>query len=127
MIQVGITFLTIREDYKTEKLAKIYVNEIVARTWYAVSIISDRDVIQVTLMASLQEALGPFEIVECVVPVSYRLKLPQELSCVHDTFHVSNLKKCLAEPDVQVPLDESENDENLRISRRSLLRSVGGM
>ncbi|GJU23134.1 hypothetical protein Tco_1156476 [Tanacetum coccineum] len=33
---------------------------------------------------------------------------------VHDTFHVSNLKKCLAEPDVQVPLDEIEIDENLR-------------
>ncbi|GKD01365.1 putative reverse transcriptase domain-containing protein [Tanacetum coccineum] len=49
--------------------------------------------------------VGPFEIVERVGPVAYRLKLPQELSCVHDTFHVSNLKKCLAEPDVQVPLE----------------------
>ncbi|GKA33745.1 putative reverse transcriptase domain-containing protein [Tanacetum coccineum] len=58
--------------------------------------------------------VGPFEIVKCVGPVAYRLKLPQELSCVHDTFHVSNLKKCLAEPDVQVPLDEIEIDENLR-------------
>ncbi|GKF39917.1 hypothetical protein Tco_0119978 [Tanacetum coccineum] len=37
-----------------------------------------------------------------------------ELSCVHDTFHVSNLEKCLAEPDVQVPLDEIEIDKNLR-------------
>ncbi|GKA35050.1 putative reverse transcriptase domain-containing protein [Tanacetum coccineum] len=36
------------------------------------------------------------------------------LSCVHDTFHVSNLKKCLAEPGVQVPLDEIEIDENLQ-------------
>ncbi|GKA79627.1 putative reverse transcriptase domain-containing protein [Tanacetum coccineum] len=59
--------------------------------------------------------VGPFEIVECVGPVAYRLKLPQELSCVHDTFHVSNLKKCLAEPDVQVPLDEIEIDENMRV------------
>ncbi|GKC28002.1 ribonuclease H-like domain-containing protein [Tanacetum coccineum] len=58
--------------------------------------------------------MGPFEIVERVGPVAYRLKLPQELSCVHDMFHVSNLKKCLAEPDVQVPLDEIEIDENLR-------------
>ncbi|GJW54041.1 putative reverse transcriptase domain-containing protein [Tanacetum coccineum] len=58
--------------------------------------------------------VGPFKIVERVGPVAYRLKLPQELSCVHDTFHVSNLKKCLAEPDVQVPLDEIEIDENLR-------------
>ncbi|GJT72801.1 putative reverse transcriptase domain-containing protein [Tanacetum coccineum] len=58
--------------------------------------------------------VGPFEIVKRVRPVAYRLKLPQELSCVHDMFHVSNLKKCLAEPDVQVPLDEIEIDENLR-------------
>ncbi|GKF21199.1 putative reverse transcriptase domain-containing protein [Tanacetum coccineum] len=58
--------------------------------------------------------VGPFEIVERVGKVAYRLKLPQELSCVHNTFHVSNLKKCLAKPDVQVPLDEIEIDENLR-------------
>ncbi|GJR19418.1 putative reverse transcriptase domain-containing protein [Tanacetum coccineum] len=58
--------------------------------------------------------VGPLEIVECVGPAAYRLKLPHELSCVHDTFHVSNLKKCLAEPDVQVPLDEIEIDENQR-------------
>ncbi|GJX61087.1 putative reverse transcriptase domain-containing protein [Tanacetum coccineum] len=57
--------------------------------------------------------VGPFEIVERVGKVAYRLKLPQKLSCVHDTFHVSNLKKCLAEPDVHVPLDEIEIDENL--------------
>ncbi|GJY86196.1 putative reverse transcriptase domain-containing protein [Tanacetum coccineum] len=58
--------------------------------------------------------VGPFEMVECVGPVAYRLKLPQELSCIHDTFHVSNLKKCLAESDVQVPLKEIEIDENMR-------------
>ncbi|GJT07621.1 putative reverse transcriptase domain-containing protein [Tanacetum coccineum] len=58
--------------------------------------------------------VGPFEIVECVGPVAYRMKLPQELNCIHDTFHVSNLRKCLAEPNVQVPLDEFEIDENLR-------------
>nr|GEV45597.1 auxilin-like protein [Tanacetum cinerariifolium] len=57
--------------------------------------------------------VGSIEIVECVGPVAYRLKLPLELSCVHDSFHVSNLKKCLAEPDVQVPFDEIEIDENL--------------
>ncbi|GJY16096.1 putative reverse transcriptase domain-containing protein, partial [Tanacetum coccineum] len=64
--------------------------------------------------------VGPFEIVECVGPVAYRLKLPQELSCVHDTFHVSNLKKCLAEPDVQVPLDEIEIDENMRFVKEPI-------
>ncbi|GJU55143.1 putative reverse transcriptase domain-containing protein [Tanacetum coccineum] len=220
-------FLPIREDYKTEKLARIYINEIVARHGVLVSIISDRHGRFAShLWQALQEALGtklhmstayhpetdgqsertiqtledmlracvmdfgvgksqligpelvqettekifqikerlktarsrqksyadkrrkplefkvrdrvllkvspwkgvvrfgkkgklapryvgPFKIVECVGPVAYRLKLPQELSCVHDTFHVSNLKKCLADPDVQVPLDKIEINENL--------------
>ncbi|GKE78029.1 hypothetical protein Tco_1544149, partial [Tanacetum coccineum] len=64
--------------------------------------------------------VGPFEIVECVGPVAYRLKLPQELSCIHDTLHVSNLKKCLAESDVQVPLEEIEIDENLRFVKEPI-------
>ncbi|GKF95656.1 hypothetical protein Tco_0288391, partial [Tanacetum coccineum] len=50
--------------------------------------------------------VGPFEIDEKVGPVAYRLNLPEELNGVHDTFHVSNLKKCLADPTLQVPLDE---------------------
>ncbi|GJR62536.1 reverse transcriptase domain-containing protein [Tanacetum coccineum] len=50
--------------------------------------------------------VGPFEIVEKVGPVAYRLDLPEELNGVHDTFHVSNLKKCLADPTLKVPLDE---------------------
>ncbi|GKF80350.1 putative reverse transcriptase domain-containing protein, partial [Tanacetum coccineum] len=64
--------------------------------------------------------VGPFEIVECVGLVAYQSKLPQELSCVHDMFHVSNLKKCLAEPDVQVPLEEIEINENLRFVEESI-------
>ncbi|GJV30789.1 putative reverse transcriptase domain-containing protein [Tanacetum coccineum] len=39
-----------------------------------------------------------FEIVEKVGPVAYRLDFPEEFNGVHDTFHVSNLKKCLADP-----------------------------
>ncbi|GJZ25291.1 retrovirus-related pol polyprotein from transposon TNT 1-94 [Tanacetum coccineum] len=38
--------------------------------------------------------VGPFEILERIGPVAYRLRYPKELSSVHDTFHVSNLKKC---------------------------------
>ncbi|GJS21332.1 hypothetical protein Tco_0449964 [Tanacetum coccineum] len=57
--------------------------------------------------------VGPFEIVERVGPVAYRLRLPQELSCIHDTFHVSNLKKCLADSDLQVPLEEIKIDDKL--------------
>ncbi|GKD35949.1 hypothetical protein Tco_1251458, partial [Tanacetum coccineum] len=45
--------------------------------------------------------------------VAYRLDLPEELNGVHDTFHVSNLKKCLADPTLQVPLDEIRVDDKL--------------
>ncbi|GJW69354.1 putative reverse transcriptase domain-containing protein [Tanacetum coccineum] len=48
--------------------------------------------------------VGPFEILERLGPVAYRLRFPQELSGVHDTFHVSNLKKCLADANFHVPL-----------------------
>ncbi|GJW87848.1 reverse transcriptase domain-containing protein, partial [Tanacetum coccineum] len=54
--------------------------------------------------------VGPFEIIEKVGPVAYRLDLPEELDGVHDTFHVSNLKKCLADPTLQVPLDEIQDE-----------------
>ncbi|GKC74040.1 putative reverse transcriptase domain-containing protein [Tanacetum coccineum] len=48
-----------------------------------------------------------------VGPVAYRLDFPEELHGVHDTFHVSNLKKCLADPTLQVPLDEIRVDAKL--------------
>nr|GEX22789.1 putative reverse transcriptase domain-containing protein [Tanacetum cinerariifolium] len=56
----------------------------------------------------------PFEIMEMIGPVAYRLRLPQELSGMHDTFHVSNLKKCLVDANLHVPLDEIKVDKTLR-------------
>ncbi|GJZ99441.1 putative reverse transcriptase domain-containing protein [Tanacetum coccineum] len=55
----------------------------------------------------------PFEIIEKVGPVACRLDLPEELNGVHDTFHVSNLNKCLADPTLKVPLDEIQVDAKL--------------
>ncbi|GKC80162.1 putative reverse transcriptase domain-containing protein [Tanacetum coccineum] len=57
--------------------------------------------------------VGPFEIIKKVSLVAYRLDLLEELNGVHDTFHVSNLKKCLADPTLQVPLDEIRVDGKL--------------
>ncbi|GJW37502.1 hypothetical protein Tco_0060422 [Tanacetum coccineum] len=57
--------------------------------------------------------VGPFEIIEKVGSVAYRLDLPEELNGVHDTFYVSNLKKCLADPTLKVPLDEIQVDTKL--------------
>ncbi|GJR12234.1 hypothetical protein Tco_0794886 [Tanacetum coccineum] len=50
--------------------------------------------------------VGPFEILERIGPVAYRLRLPEELSDVHDMFHVLNLKKCLEDASLHVPLNE---------------------
>nr|GEU92041.1 putative reverse transcriptase domain-containing protein [Tanacetum cinerariifolium] len=178
--------LPIREDYKTKKLTRIYINKIVARHGVPVSIISGRNGRFAShLWQALQEVLGTklhmstayhpetdgqsertiqiledmlracvMDFGEKIIQIKERLKTarshqksyadkrlkPLEFKvrdcvllkvspwkgvvrfgkkgklaprCVHDTFHVSNLKKCLAEPYVQVPLDEIEIDENL--------------
>ncbi|GKD09830.1 putative reverse transcriptase domain-containing protein [Tanacetum coccineum] len=64
--------------------------------------------------------VGPFEIIEKVGPVAYRLDLPEELDGVHDTFHVSNLRKCLADQTLQVPLDEIRVDDKLSFVEESV-------
>ncbi|GJV53057.1 putative reverse transcriptase domain-containing protein [Tanacetum coccineum] len=62
--------------------------------------------------------VGPFEIIKKIGPVAYRLDLLEELDGVHDMFHVSNLKKCLADPTLQVPLDEIQVDAKLNFVER---------
>ncbi|GJT81594.1 putative reverse transcriptase domain-containing protein, partial [Tanacetum coccineum] len=57
----------------------------------------------------------PFKITERIGLVAYRLRLPEELNGVHDTFHMSNLKKCLVDPTLQVPLDEIQVDAKLNV------------
>nr|GEU62357.1 retrotransposon protein, putative, Ty3-gypsy subclass [Tanacetum cinerariifolium] len=201
-------FLAIHEDYKIERLARLYINKIVARHDVPVSIISDRDsyftsrfwqslhkvletrldfcttyhpetdgqkvgeskiigpnIIQETTDKILQikerlkttrdhqksyadhrrkplefsvgdkvllkvsprkgivrfnkksklspRYVEPFDIVERVGLVAYRLRLPQELVGVHDTFHVSNLKKFLADVNLHVPLEEVKINDKL--------------
>ncbi|GJV05807.1 putative reverse transcriptase domain-containing protein [Tanacetum coccineum] len=116
------------KDDKMDRLARLYLNEIVTRHGVPISIISDHDShFTSRFWQSMQEALGtrldirslaprfvvPFEIIEKVGPVAYRLDFPEELNGVHDTFYVSNLKKCLADPTLQVPLDEIRVDAKL--------------
>ncbi|GJS06004.1 reverse transcriptase domain-containing protein [Tanacetum coccineum] len=57
--------------------------------------------------------VGPFEILERIGSVACRLRLHEELSSVHDMFHVSNLKKCLADANLHVPLDDIKVDKTL--------------
>ncbi|GJX75634.1 putative reverse transcriptase domain-containing protein [Tanacetum coccineum] len=164
-------FLAIREDYKTGKLARLYINEIVARhgclcqSYLIVTIdgqsertiqtledmlracaidfvgnwdtylplvefsyitkfsVGDKVLLKVSpwkgvVRFSKRNKLSPryvglFEIVERVGPVAYRLCLPQELVGIHDMFHVSNLKKFLADANLHVPLEEIKIDNGL--------------
>ncbi|GJU14584.1 putative reverse transcriptase domain-containing protein [Tanacetum coccineum] len=132
-------FLPMREDYKMDRLARLYLNEIVARHGVPISIISDRDSCFTSrFWQSMQEALGTrldmstayhpqtdgqsertIQTLEdmlralkgCTVIVKKtyadKRRKPQEFSVV------SNLKKCLADPTLQVPLDEIQVDAKL--------------
>ncbi|KAD4981926.1 hypothetical protein E3N88_18597 [Mikania micrantha] len=64
--------------------------------------------------------IGPFEIIQRIGPVAYRLRLPDELSGVHDVFHVSNLKKCLADKSLLIPVEEIQVDEQLHFIEEPL-------
>ncbi|GJT73750.1 hypothetical protein Tco_1033036 [Tanacetum coccineum] len=54
--------------------------------------------------------IGPFKILVKIGLVAYRLELPQELSSVHNVFHVCNLKKCLSDETLVIPLEEIQID-----------------
>nr|GEU96494.1 hypothetical protein [Tanacetum cinerariifolium] len=192
-------FLPMREDYKMDRLARLYLNEIVARHGVSILIILDRDSRFTSRFWHSMQALGtrldkstayhpqtdgqrpelvqkttekisqikdrlkaardrqksyadkrwkplefsagdyvllkvspckgvvrfrkkgklaprfvmPFKIIKKVGHVAYWLDFPKELNGVHDTFHVSNIKKGLADPTLQVPLDEIRVDAKI--------------
>ncbi|GJR64012.1 hypothetical protein Tco_0010077 [Tanacetum coccineum] len=62
---------------------------------------------------ALEGGVGPFMVLEQVESVTYKLKLPQELSRVHNTFHVSNLKKCYSDDPLVIPLEGLQVDNKL--------------
>nr|GEV96501.1 reverse transcriptase domain-containing protein [Tanacetum cinerariifolium] len=130
-------FLAVWEDFKTKKLARLYINEIVARNDKALGTRLDdgqnhrrkplefsvgdkillkvsprKDVVHFGKRSKVSPRyVRPLEIVERVGPVAYRLHLPQEFVGVYDTFHLSNLKKCLTDVKLHVPLEEVKIDD----------------
>ncbi|GJX95860.1 hypothetical protein Tco_0351658 [Tanacetum coccineum] len=58
--------------------------------------------------------VGPFKVLAKVGKVTYKLELPQELSRVHHTFHVSNLKKCYSDEPLVMPLKGVHIDDTLQ-------------
>nr|GEY50741.1 putative reverse transcriptase domain-containing protein [Tanacetum cinerariifolium] len=57
--------------------------------------------------------VGPFKVINRIGPMAYKLKLPDELRGIHNTFHVSNLKKCLADENLIILLEEIQLDNKL--------------
>ncbi|GKC35330.1 hypothetical protein Tco_1047714 [Tanacetum coccineum] len=57
--------------------------------------------------------IGPFKILKRIGLVAYKLELPEELSNVHSTFHISNLKKCLSDESLVISIKELQLDDKL--------------
>lgn len=66
------------------------------------------------------EYIGPFRIIARVGKVAYQLDLLDELSQIHNMVHVSQLRKCLADDSVVVPLDDIKVDERLNYIERPI-------
>ncbi|GJW59963.1 hypothetical protein Tco_0109298 [Tanacetum coccineum] len=64
--------------------------------------------------------VGPFKVIKRVRDLTYKLELPEELSRVHNTFHVSNLKKCHADEPLSVPLDGLHFDDKLQFVKEPI-------
>ncbi|KAD4983242.1 hypothetical protein E3N88_19913 [Mikania micrantha] len=62
--------------------------------------------------------IGPFKIIARIGSVAYRLELPEKLNGIHDTFHVSYLRKCLTNESAYVQLEDLEIDNRLNYVER---------
>ncbi|GJR62407.1 putative reverse transcriptase domain-containing protein [Tanacetum coccineum] len=103
-------FLPMKETDSMEKLMRQYLKEVVSRHEVPVLIISDRDRRFTShFWQSLQKSLGT----QLDKSTTYHPQTDEQLSRVHSTFHVSNLKKCLSDKTLAIPLDEIQIDEKL--------------
>ncbi|XP_043817392.1 uncharacterized protein LOC122725037, partial [Manihot esculenta] len=123
-------FIPVRSGYSVDKLAQVYVDEIVRLHGVPVSIVLDRGrtyqqggVIRFGKKGKLAPRyIGPFEVLQRVGNVSYKLDLPASMERIHPVFHVSLLRKyvsdpgkVLSEPDVEIQEDLTYVEQPVRI------------
>nr|GEY33192.1 putative reverse transcriptase domain-containing protein [Tanacetum cinerariifolium] len=70
--------------------------------------------------ADLKRRLMEFKVIERIGHAAYKLELPNKLRGIHDTFHVSNLKRCFVNDDVVIPLDEAQLDDKLHFVKKPM-------
>nr|GEV18878.1 hypothetical protein [Tanacetum cinerariifolium] len=96
----SVLFIPMRKIDLMEKLARMYLKE--------------KGVVRFGKRGKLNpKYVGPFKMLEKVGSVAYKLELPQELSKVHNMFHVSNLKKCYSDKPLAILLDGIHIDDKL--------------
>ncbi|GJS73172.1 putative reverse transcriptase domain-containing protein [Tanacetum coccineum] len=111
-------FVPMRETDPMEKLARMYLKEVVMRHGIPISVICDRNpsvILKVVLWNGVvhfgkwgklnPRYVGPLKVLEKLGAIAYKLELPQESSKVPNTFHVSNLKECHTNEPLTVLLD----------------------
>ncbi|GJS39954.1 putative reverse transcriptase domain-containing protein [Tanacetum coccineum] len=131
-----------KETDPMEKLARMYLKEVVTRHGIPVYPLSsrpkrkpmefqvgDRVMLKVSPWKGVvhfgkrgklnPRYVGRFKVLVKVSVVAYKLELPQELSRVHNTFHVSNLKKCYANEPLAVPLDRLHMRDKLHFVKET--------
>ncbi|GJY09426.1 putative reverse transcriptase domain-containing protein [Tanacetum coccineum] len=116
--EVGDSQLTGRELIRdmTEKIVQIKNRLLAARNMVLLKVSPWKCVVRFKKHEKLSPCyIGPFKVLARIGSVAYTLELPEELKGIHSTFHVSNLKKCLAEGEVVVPLEEIQLDDKLHV------------
>ncbi|GJR55254.1 hypothetical protein Tco_1405775 [Tanacetum coccineum] len=61
----------------------------------------------------IPDTLDHSKVLKRIGPVAYKLELPEELSSIHNPFHISNLKKCLSDESLIIPMKELQLDDKL--------------
>ncbi|GJY04018.1 putative reverse transcriptase domain-containing protein [Tanacetum coccineum] len=105
-------FLPMKKMDSMEKLTQLYLKEVVS-PWNGAVRFGKRGKLS-------PRYIGPFKILARVGLVAYTLELPEKLKWIQSTFHVSNLKKCLAESDIVVPMDEIQLEDKFHMIEESV-------
>nr|GEU63504.1 putative reverse transcriptase domain-containing protein [Tanacetum cinerariifolium] len=119
IVQIKNRLLTARSRQKSYADLKRRLTEFEVGDKVMLKVSSWRGVIRFRKHGKLSpQFIGPFKVIESIRLVAYKLELPDRLRGIHDTFHVSNLKRCFVNNNVVIPLDEVQLDDKLHFVKK---------